>query len=80
MKTPPNDPLGQIPQEHPWFQAVIGLVREMRSESEPGLLTAPGPTVTNDTRNYDAGRVAMARDIEVRLRRRQRLSERPGEP
>lgn len=71
-----DDPLGEIPPEHPWFAAVMAMVEELRAESYVGAISPPGPATTNDARNYDAGRVAMADDVLARMRRRYQASQR----
>lgn len=62
--------LGEIPPDHPWFQAVVAVVEELRVESYGAVLAPPGNT-NNDARNYDSGRVSMAEDVLGRLRRYQ---------
>lgn len=71
-----DDPLGEIPPDHPWFAAVKQVVKELRNESYIGAIAPPGQATNNDTRNYDAGRVAMADDVLARLRRRFEESQR----
>lgn len=62
MKTPPKEAIGEIPIDHPWFQAVLAIVREKKEETYTSLLVPP--THTSDAgRHYDAGRLSMAEDI-----------------
>lgn len=66
----PSDPLGEIPPDHPWYRAIVKVVRDLRSESYPGLVSPPGTMTNAATREYDAGRVAMADDVLTRLQNR----------
>lgn len=71
----PADPLGEIPPEHPWFQAIVTMVADLKRETYDSLVAPPGGPVTAATRDYDAGRSSMADDVLTRLRRRQAVAE-----
>lgn len=71
-----DDPLGQIPPDHPWFQAVVQVVQELKGETYQSLVSPPTVGIPSAARDFDAGRCTMADDILTRLESRQREAER----
>ena len=70
-----DDPLGEIPPEHPWFLAIIEMVQGLKSETYESLVAPPGPAITASSREFDAGRCTMADDVLTRLMKRYKAAE-----